>query len=843
MAQADVDRWAYIEALLDATLDLPADARPAFLDSATGADAGVRAEVMRLLGAYEQAQDFLERPAAELAPSLLADDDDGGCEPRAVPERIGPYRLLHEAGHGGMGTVFLAERDDPQLRLRVALKLVRSGVASGSLVRRFLEERQILASLDHPHIARLLDGGITPDGLPWFAMEFVEGTPIDRYCADRRLGVTQRLHLFLLVCDAVQFAHGNLVVHRDLKPSNILVTEDGRVKLVDFGIAKLLAGAARAEAGELTQAGLRPMTPGYASPEQIRGEAVSTASDVYALGVLLYTLLAGQHPYLTSGRQPHEVARAILEEEPKPPSAVAAEDARRRLRDDLDTIVLAAMRKEPERRYATAEQLAADIRRHLAGLPVSARPDTWPYRTGKFVRRHRAGVAATLAFAALLIGYGITITVQAERIAREAARTEQVKEFVLSLFTHADPGVSQGRDLTALDLVEQGALRVASELASQPSLQAEMMTLLGNVYQTMGHYEAAIGQLRPALAIRRRLHPGAHEDVARTAQILAAVLHYQSHYGEAEMLLREVLEMRRRLFDQESWEVGATLNDLGDLLHSRGDFPAAEDHLRRALATQIAVKGDDGHDAARARRDLANVLRDRGAFAEAASLYRRSLQVSRERLGRVDPIVALTQNELARLLTDSGNYGEAEELLSENLSVFEKLYPHGHALAGTAMQNLGILRLRQGRPNEAAHALRQALAIYRRTLSEENALIPRTQRYLAEAVLASGDADTAAATAEEAIIRLRSLDLGGHPAVTDALHTLGRAFLVQGRPAEAVDLLAEALAAHEASDAASDPRTEATWRDLQRAMDWAREKNLTSSDPSVPRSAFVPRSR
>jgi eukaryotic-like serine/threonine-protein kinase len=584
MEQPSAERWRQVDALLDRVLDLPRDSRATFLDSSRTADPAVRAEVLRLLAAQHGAERFLARPAGEFALSMLASGAEVvDRDELPSPSRIGPYRVLREVGRGGMGRVFLAERDDPELRQRVALKVLRGGLASSHLVRRFLDERQILASLDHQNIARLLDGGITEDRLPWFAMEYVDGIPIDRYCAENRLDLSARLQLFLPVCDAVQYAHRNLVVHRDLKPSNILVTADGRVKLVDFGIAKLLAPEAGAEGGELTHAGARPMTPGYASPEQLRGEPVSTASDVYAAGVLLYMLLAEQHPHLVPGRPAHEVARAILEEVPRPPSAVSATGLRRRLRGDLDTIVLTGMRKEAERRYATVEQLAADIRRHLGGLPVTARPDTWGYRTGKFVRRHRTGVAGAVAFGVLLVGYGFTVTVHAERIGREAAKTEQVRDFLVSLFTEADPGVTQGREPTASELVDEGARRVKTELADQPEIQAEMMATLGQVYLALGRYREASEQLTAALTIQRGIVAVPDEVEARTAQLLASALHFLGRLHEAEAIVREVVHIRRALHGESDHRVGRVLNDLGDLLHTKGELREAEDHLRLAV--------------------------------------------------------------------------------------------------------------------------------------------------------------------------------------------------------------------------------------------------------------------
>jgi eukaryotic-like serine/threonine-protein kinase len=772
------ERWRQVEELLDAALDLAPEDRAAFLAESAAGDTDVRAEAGRLLAADGLVDRFLVRPAAEFAaPLLAAAAVELDSEP--FPTRIGPYRVLREAGRGGMGTVFLGERDDPDLPQRVALKLVRPGLAIGTLAQRFIEERRILASLDHPNIARLLDGGITDGGVPWFAMEYVEGTPIDRYCADRRLSVRERLHLFLRVCEAVQHAHRSLVVHLDLKPANILVTDEGRVKLLDFGIARLLGAGARMEPKESAQAGLRPMTPAYASPEQIRGDPVSTATDVYALGILLYTLLAGRHPYLKPGRYACDAGRAILEEVAGPPSA-AGEGPRRPLRGDLDAIVCMAMRKEPERRYGTAEQLAADILRHLAGRPVRARPGTWRYRSGKFVRRHAAGVTASFGFAALLVGYAVTATVHAERVAQEAARTEQVKDFLLSLFTHANPGVTQGREPTASELVDRGAARVSTELADQPALQAEMMTTLGQVYVTLGRYEPAVELLKGALAIRRGLPQVPHEAVARTGTLLSEALHYQGRTGEAEVLAREVLTVRRKLHGEDHWRVGIVLTDLGDLLHTRGNLVEAEEQLRLALRILLASRGADSPDVARARRDLGNVLRDRGAYEEAEQLYRQALRDLEDRFGRMDPMGALTRNELARLLAETGFYDESDRLLQRNLAVYGALYPEGHPMLGTTMRNLGVLHLRQGRPEEAADALREALVVYGETLGPDHPLVPRARRHLAQAVLESGDAPGAAALAEEVVRHFGRLGLAEHHAASHALHILESARATTG---------------------------------------------------------------
>jgi len=409
------DRWARVESIVDRALDLAPDRRAAFVRDACGDDAELRSAVEQWLAACDAPTSFPHSPAAIFAAPLIEAEAAAAADPDATGAfRIGPYRLIRELGRGGMGTVFLAERDDGQFDRRVALKLMRRGAGTDAqLRRRFLEERQILARLEHPHIAALLDGGITADGQPYFVMQYIEGQPIDAFCDERSLSVEARLAIFLNVCDAVQHAHAHKVVHRDLKPNNILVAADGQAKLLDFGIAKLLEAGGGVEPAGLTRTGERLLTPDYASPEQIRGEAVTPASDVYTLGVLLNRLLTGSWPYRRGQRTPHELERAVLEDEPTLPSATVAgpsrtgaDRLRRRLRGDLDAIVLQALCKQPDHRYSTAGDLASDIRRHLAGLPIHARGRATLYRLAALARRHRvsvaAGAAGMLAGAALL---------------------------------------------------------------------------------------------------------------------------------------------------------------------------------------------------------------------------------------------------------------------------------------------------------------------------------------------------------------------------------------------------------------------------------------------------------
>ncbi|MEE8536601.1 MAG: serine/threonine-protein kinase, partial [Acidobacteriota bacterium] len=511
------ERWHQIEELYQGALDLAANERPAYLERACGHDTALRQEIDSLLATHDEAPSFLETP-------LIAWPPD---EPLMPPEtHVGPYKLLRPLGRGGMGQVYLATRAGEVFRQYVALKVIRRGLDTEDILRRFRAEQQILATLHHANIAHLIDGGVTDDGQSYLVMEYVEGTPITTYCDGRQMTLEERVLLFRQVCEAVHHAHRNLVVHRDLKPSNILVTVEGVPKLLDFGIAKLLDPVASGMSVPTTQADGRVMTPEYASPEQVRGETITTASDVYALGVLLYELLVGRRPYHFERRTPQEIERVICKQEPEPPSAVlekavdgqptdgtpppmkpdeistargmTVERLRRRLNGDLDTIVLKALRKEPERRYASAQQLAEDLGRYLAGLPVLARPDTATYRAQKFVRRHRVGVAMTLIVVSLLLSFSVVSAVQsaeirakAEDVAQERDRAEEVIEFLVALFETPDPKVSKGNTVTARELLETGAARVEADLKEQPEVQADMMTVMSRVYRSLGLYDPA----------------------------------------------------------------------------------------------------------------------------------------------------------------------------------------------------------------------------------------------------------------------------------------------------------------------------------------------------------------
>src|SRR5947207_8809523 len=503
------ERWKRVEAVFEQALELPQDQRAAFLQENCNSDAEVRREVESLLSSHERAGNFIDQP------SLFFGDDtlrDNGSTLQAG-ELIGSYRIVRELGRGGMGAVYLAERADEQYKKRVAIKLIKRGMDTDAVLRHFRNERQILAGFDHPNIARLFDGGTTDDGLPYFVMEYVAGLPINEYCAAHKISLVERLKLFREVCAAVSYAHRHTVIHRDIKMSNILVTNDGTPKLLDFGIAKILQPSGGPEA-LMTMTGVRPMTPEYASPEQVRGEPVTTASDVYSLGIALYELLVGRSPYHFTSRSPLDIAREITDTEPPRPSTavVRGEEAKlnatgirnsKALKGDLDNIVLMALRKEPERRYQSVEQFSEDIGRHLTARPVLARKDTTGYRAGKFVRRNKiATAAASLVFLSLLSGI-VATTWEAQQAKAEKARAERrfndVRQLAHSvLFDYHDaiknlPGATRVRERLVKDALNY-LDSLAGEATGDPALQRELAAAYERVGDVRGEaFGASLG--------------------------------------------------------------------------------------------------------------------------------------------------------------------------------------------------------------------------------------------------------------------------------------------------------------------------------------------------------------
>lgn len=729
-------RWERIQAVFHAVLAAEPARRNELLDSRCGDDAALRREVRELLNAEQGADGFLDSFARRAGLPFV----DAPKGPSLEGRRFGAYRLLRLIGQGGMGVVYLAQRDDRQFEKEVAVKLLPVGLRDDVARARFLSERRILAGLDHPGIARLLDAGITDDGTPFFVMEYVEGEPIDRYCERRNLRIADRIRLFLQVCEAVEHAHQSLVVHRDLKPANVLVTGEGRVKLLDFGIAKALDAGAPGDAAILTELVGRPMTPAYASPEQVRGESISTAADVYALGVLLYQLLTGHVPYDVRGLSPTELERLICTRDPVAPSdavrgtglpdaaSVAPSGATsrrvRQLRGDLDTIVLKTLRKEPDHRYRSVAALAEDLVRHRDGQPVNARAATWRYRARKFVRRRPAVVAALVASVLAVGTYVVTVTGYANRLEaeRDRAQAEMSKAralsgFLMGLFEANDPNVAAGTVPTGLDLLERGEERAAA-LDGQPVIQGEMLDVIGQMYLKLGRYDRAEPLLRQALMIRRGLHAEPHRDLAGNLDRLGDLLRITNQLDEAEPLLLEAVEVARLAGDREL--EADSHNDVGLMLYDRGDFTGAEAAHRRALALRREVLGERHHRTGISVHNIALALEAQERFTDAERLYQEALTITRAALGPEHSAVTLTLTTLGRLYGTMGEFERAEPLLREALETNRRRLGDKHPRIALDLNDLAAVLSRRGDHAGAEAPFREALAIREAALGADH---------------------------------------------------------------------------------------------------------------------------
>lgn len=756
--------WKKIKQIFSDALDLNVSERKAFIDKACGNNEELKVEVVSLLAAHEK-QGPLDKSSEELKKSLYSQFESK----KVKGKKVGSYKIVDELGQGGMGNVYLAERDDHQYKQQVALKLLRTSFTSETQNQRFLAERQFLASLTHKNIARLLDGGITEHGQPWFAMEYVEGNSIDEYCDKNQLTVKERLELFKDVCTAVQFAHQKLIVHRDLKPSNILIETDGTVKLLDFGIAKALKpNEILSGKTPITQTGLLPLTPAYASPEQIRGESISTTSDVYQLGVILYELLTGITPYNVSGCSPSEIEQIICEKTPTRPSTaitiipddkldITPEEVstvrktdpvqlQRMLRGELDIIVLKAMHKEPDRRYESAAHFASDITNYLQGNPVSAHPDSILYRGQKFIQRHKVGVVSTAVIILLIIGYAVTITYHSQRTQsaleqaeQETEKAEQVTEFMMDMFEASDPSESLGENITARQLLESGITQ-AEQLQEQPDVQAQMFDLTGRVYMNLGEYEKAEGLLTKAYHLRENHFTTPHNDIAESLHNLGILYWNKAQYSEAENYLRDALQMERELFGESDESIANTMTSLAIVLKELRRFDEAEPLYRQALEMDREIFGENHEFVANDLNNFGNFLESQGEYSDARDYYLESLAIYRELLGDNHPSVAGTLTNLGRLSERMGEVEQAVEYHREALKIRRVVFDQHHPDIAESLYHLGTVLLDSEMYAEAEDKLKQTLNIQQsvldslhpdisQTLNSLGILMRRTENY------------------------------------------------------------------------------------------------------------------
>ncbi len=877
----DHDRWNLIRSIFDRAVQVPRNDREALVTKLCKGDESMRSEIMDLLRADTEAETFLGGVAID----IVGRDTDETLESES---RIGPFRIVKPIGRGGMGRVYLAERADGSFQQQVALKLLNRSDHSDRVAQRFQMERQILARLQHPNISRLLDGGVTSSGAPYFAMEYVEGKPIDEHCDANRLTIDERLDLFHTVCNAVHYAHQNLVVHRDLKPANILVTADGTVKLLDFGIAKILTDDSLDDSddlafADLTQTGESVMTPAYASPEQVRGDDITTATDVYALGALLYELLTGRRPF-EKERPLHELRQLILAADPDRPSTAVSKVApvqpsttgeskatidtvslarstryerlRRRLSGDLDNICLKALRKEPERRYSSAEQLASDVHRHIVGLPVTARPDTVTYRTRKFVSRHRVSTGLALAAATTIVALTgfYTQRLQTERdVARiESAKSAEVIEFMRSIFENVDPAEARGQDLSARELLDLGAERLSTDLANQPAVQGTMFLTLGSVYYELGLEDESERLLNEGLEVLQRVYeePNAeitatrlslgliyqdrgeveradsvysrvyreklaltgprHDDIAEIQSAMAFLAETRGDYQTADSLFRAVLSLSQNLHEAEHPRVVHAMVKLGQFLRTIDKPGEAEPLLREALALQEKYYDGDHVDIASTKRQLAGILRVQRKYPEAESLYVQALRTRRKMLGENHIEVANTLNSYATLLADQDLNERAIELNKEMVRILEINHDGPHPSMGAAYNNLALMLQDVGQLDEAINYFNKTIEIQEAVLEEGHPHRAFPLNGISGVLKDKGDYVAAESYLRRSYeIRTNALP-PDHRHLIDTLSDIGDILRLQKRFVESESALTEAYASFNEHRGADDIRTQRT---------------------------------
>ncbi len=776
--------------LFERVIDLSADERAAVLDRECAGDDEMRARIEALLHADTAmgGAGFTDAIGAGL------DSFVETTEPVKEGMRIGAWRIVETLGRGGMGMVFLGERDDKQFTQKVAIKVVSGLAMSEEILTRFRGERQILAKLEHPYIAHLVDGGETESGMPYLVMEFVEGEPIMQACRRLGLNLRERIDLFLKICEAVQFAHQNLIVHRDLKPANIMVTADGFPKLLDFGIAKILDKRQFEQTLIETQDGQLLFTPDHAAPEQVTGKAVTTATDIYCLGILLYELMTGRRPFDLKNRRPGQLEKIICEQAPTAPSAVAAGLARgdgdtlagdeltsppepaaklrKTLRGDLDNIVLKALRKEPERRYTSVAEFADDIRKYRQGMPVSARPATFRYRATKFIQRNTLAVGAAAAVFVLLATLAATMTVQAARIEKQRqlaveqqriaeqqqAKAEKVASVIVDLVRRQDPKTSRGREFRAVDWLDEWSMSIDDELADQPDVQATLMNVLGVAYTNLASYESAESALSKALESRRAVGNDA-EALATNHNDLGDVLNTQARYKEAIAQYEAALEIVERELSTDHPQKSRALAGQGMARLGMRDYDAAEPLIRQAVAIDLeAGRGADDPRLADTLTEFGTILWRRHAFDAAEKQFRRALDIRRLALGNDHPDTTVAVNNLATVLVEQGDLDGALPLFNEALEMNEKVLGSEHPEIAVNLNNLGYILLTLGRFAEAEDAYRRSLALDRAARGAMHPDLAYGMNSLAMALAGQGRLDEAESYYRDALALIAAQD-------------------------------------------------------------------------------------
>ncbi len=816
--------WEKINNIVDTALELEKEERKRYINKECKDDPELKSEVTRLLESIQEseAEEFLEGKESypqNLVSELSKTFEKSETSSSLVGQNIDNFKILEVVGHGGMGSVFLAERADKAYDQTVAIKVLRRGMDTPSNILRFKRERNILAKLEHPNISRLLDGGMTNEGLPYLVMEYVKGTPLITYCDTNNLTIEQRLDLFKLVCQAVQHAHNNAVIHRDLKPSNILVTEDGKVKILDFGIAKLLEPEEVSENLFQTRTGARMLTMGYAAPEQVEGEAVTTATDTYALGILLYKLLTGVHPFDLEKKNVTEIERLIRKKTPTKPSTKLGELPKSKqqqiaeqhnstpsvlqnaLKGDLDAIVMKALRKERKKRYNSTDQLLEDLRRRKQNLPIIAREDTIRYKTSKFIRRHKAGLSAAAGFALLIISffafYTWQITDERNQARRAAQKAEAVTSYLTDLLSRSNPYLEEknvGLDVTLGSVLQYGHKTIDQEFENQPVVKAKVKTVIGQVYSQLGEFGKAESLLTEAYQIHKGLKSKAMIDQANTTKTLAFMYQDKGNYDRAETLLQETIQTlqttKKGLITEEAASSIARLGNLS--WFNKGQFKTADSLLTKALEIEQQIHSGNHLHIATRYNDLATMNHAQGKLSIADSYYRKAIANYR-RLSGEHANLAIILSNFAILLKDRGDYKEAEQKQIEALKMHKEHSGENSIDIALGTGKLGQIYVEMGKYERADSLLHLSLEKLHKIYGESHPYIARNNLILGKLVRLKKNYQEAEEILSNAHAQFSKVYPENHPRISDPLLELGLLYLENDRLQQAGSYLEKTL--------------------------------------------------
>jgi len=737
-----------IKSIFERALELDKLSRATFFNNLNVEEKKYVDEVKSLLEAYEAESDFLEIESDR----NIFSENNVGPHP-LIGKRIGSYLIEEEIGVGGMGIVFVGKRADKEFEQSVAIKILKQGLSSEYLVKRFQNERQTLANLQHPNIAKLFDGGKTEEGLPYLVMEYIDGVPITEYCVEEKLSIPEILKLFTTVCNAIQYAHQNLVVHRDIKPGNILVNREGRPKLLDFGVAKLLDQDTSSTKEDLTKTGTWHLTPEYASPEQIKGIGITTSSDTYSLGILLYQLLTGETPYKIYNSSPLAISKILDESKISLPSEnvknITGESENedktkpvnniflhKQLRGDLDNIVMKAMHKDPNQRYSSVKEFSNDIERYLNGLPVIARKDTFTYRASKFVQRHKTGVILFVLFNIVVLS-GIAAIIYQARIAAkerdkakiENAKFEKVNDFLTSILSSVDPS-EIGRDVKVYDILEKAAENIEEELKDQPEVEASVRSTLGNTYVNLGEYDKGKPFLDKSYNINKNIYGEQSKEIAENIHDLGLYYDWVGDYKKADSLYDESIKIFRNVLEEPTKIFGDALNNQAIVKMHFSEYDIAEKLSLEAIEISKKIEGEKSRNQAVMLNNLAYNYSGAGKPNEAKKYYKKSLAIILEVLGENRPEAGTAYNNIAWLNMQQNEFDSAEVYLQKSYELKYNLKGEDHPDVGLALNNIGVLHIRKENFKKAEKYFLDAIIQYRKTYEIDHPLVAISNYWL-----------------------------------------------------------------------------------------------------------------